>query len=156
MATSAPAKTSAEKADPAKVTGRVAGTGTLIDKLWALREQKRALEAQADAISKEMSVYEEQLAAKMDADGVTKATGRAASVSFSFSVAANVGVEGDVDAGWDALHAFIKKTGYWHLLHRRVSDAAYKELLDSGKKVPGCTPFTKKRINLRALAQGTS
>lgn len=133
-----------------------ASVGTLIDKLWTLREEKRELEAKAAAVSKLMEPLEEQLFAKMDADGVDKATGRKASVSFSFAVSANVGVDGDVEAGWQALYGYIKKTGYWHLLQRRVTDTSYRELLDAGKKVPGVQPFTKKRINLRTLATNAS
>lgn len=133
-----------------------ASVGTLIDKLWALREEKKELEAKAAALSKQMEPLEEQLFEKMDAEGVDKATGRKASVSFTFNVSANVGVEGDTEAGWKLLYAYIKKTGYWHLLQRRVTDTAYRELLESGKKVPGVQPFTKKRINLRTLATNAS
>ena len=51
---------------------------------------------------------------------------------------------------WDKLYAFIKKKNYFHLLQRRVSDPAWRELIEQGKKVPGTTGFTKKRLNYRA------
>lgn len=133
-----------------------ASVGTLIDKLWALREEKKELEAKAKAVAEQMEPLEEQLSVKMAAEGVDKATGRKASASFSFAVSANVGIDGDVEAGWKALYAYIKKTGYWHLLQRRVTDTSYRELLDTGKKVPGLQPFTKKRINLRTLTTNAS
>lgn len=131
---------------PAK-SSRALSVGTMIDRMWELREEKKKLEAAAKELTSKMDELEEALAAKMDADGVTKATGKSASVSFSFSVAANV----QGDDGWKMLYAYIKKTGYFHLLQRRVTDTAYKELLDAGKRVPGVEPFTKKRINLRTL-----
>lgn len=130
---------------PTVPTGSV---GTLIDKMWKLREQKKEYEAAAAAVSKEMTALEDALIEKMDAEGVTKATGRAASASFTFSTIADV----QGDEGWKLFYAYIKKTGYFHLLHKRVTDTAYKELLDAGKKVPGVLPFTKKRLNLRTLS----
>lgn len=133
-------------AAPAK-TSRPLSVGTMIDRMWELREQKKKLDDEAKDISAKMTELEEQLSAKMEADGVTKATGKSASVSFSFTTAAQV----QGDEGWALLYGYIKRTGYWHLLQRRVTDTAYKELLDAGKKVPGVEPFSKKRINLRTL-----
>ena len=77
----------------------------------------------------------------------SKASGTKATLSFSFSTIADV----QGDEGWKQLYAYIKKTGYFHLLHKRVTDGAYQELLEAGKKVPGVLPFTKKRINLRTI-----
>jgi hypothetical protein len=41
--------------------------------------------------------------------------------------------------------------GYFHLLQKRVSEPAYRELLEKGKKVPGVQPFTARKLNLRSL-----
>lgn len=132
------------------VTARLSGTlGSNIDAMWALREQKRALEAEVKVISEKLEAYEEGLMAKLESEGMIKATGTAATVSVSESIVATV--EGG-DEGWKLFHAYIKKTGYFHLLHKRISDEAYRELLRTGKKVPGLQPFTKKRLNLRALS----
>ena len=135
MTTAAPART------------RLASTGHLIDTLWALRETKRRLESEADTVAKEMATIEEQLTARMDSEGVVKATGTRATVSFSSNVTAQV--EGD--DGWTLLYPYIAKHKYWHLLQRRISDPAYRELLEAGKKVPGVQPFVKKRLNLRVV-----
>ena len=45
--------------------------------------------------------------------------------------------------------AYVYKTKQGHLLQRRVSDPAFRELLDHGKKVPGTQPFIKARLNVR-------
>lgn len=115
--------------------------------MWALREKRTAAEAVVDTIKAEIATIETQIDERMEAEGMTKATGTKATVSFSFTTIADV----QGDDGWTKLYAYIKKTGYWHLLHRRVTDGAYKELLEAGKKVPGVEPFTKKRINLRTI-----
>lgn len=130
----------------AKVTNRLIGTlGSTIDNVWALREEKREVEATLKIIEAKISAEEEALLERLDKEETTKSQGKHASVSITSAVVANV-------ADWTAFHAYIKKTGHFHLLQKRCSDPAYRELLDMGKKVPGVEPFTKRRINLRSLA----
>jgi hypothetical protein len=117
--------------------------GPAIDRLAELREQKRKLEAQVSDVETEFKVLEEQLMAKLEAEGTTKGAGRNATASISSSVVGNV-------TDWDKFNAYVKKTGFFHLFQRRLSDAAVRELFEQGKKIPGCDPFTKKRLNLRA------
>ena len=118
--------------------------GPAIDQLSTLREQKRELMAKVEAIEADYALLEVQLMAKLEAEGSDKGTGKFASVTVSRSVVPNV-----ID--WDSFHAFIAKHKYFHLLQKRTSDAAVRELFDLGKKVPGVEPFTKSRLNLRAL-----
>lgn len=118
--------------------------GACIDKLNQLREKKRVLEAQVKEIEDQYNALAEQVMERLDADGMDKATGKQASVSISKSLVGNV-----VD--WDKVHAYIKKTGYFHLLQKRLNDASAREIFESGKKIPGCDPFEKKRLNLRSL-----
>jgi hypothetical protein len=142
VAVSSPAAKTRVKASPPSTVG------ALIDALWTQREAKRELEAKIKDIETLMNQYEEQLDAKMAADGVTKAVGAHATASFSTSVAAAV----DGENGWDQAFPWIAKNKYWHLLRKQLNDAAYRELLEAGKKVPGIQPFTKKRLTLRSLS----
>lgn len=132
---------------PAKKTAapRQATPGEDIDALFELREKKRKLEASIKDLEGQASLIEERLMENMDKDGIDKMTGRKASVSISSSVVANV-------EDWDAFTAFIHKNKAYHLFQRRVSDAAYREMLEIKKVVPGTQPFTKKRLNLRAVS----
>lgn len=145
----------AVKASPSSTT-----VGALIDKMWELREKKKKHEDDAAAVSKQMSEVEETLVEAMAAQGVDKSTGKRASASFTYSVTADV----QGDEGWAKFYAYIAKHKYFHLLHRRVTDASYKELLISlngggdvdimkaKKQVPGVLPFLKRRVNLRTLS----
>ena len=125
---------------PAKLT-----PGALIDQMWELREKKRKLEASIKDLEGQMADVESQLMGRMESDGVDKMTGKAASVSISTSTVANV-------EDWDAFLAWIYKTKNGHLLQRRVSDPAWREMVEIKGAVPGTQPFTKKRLNLRALS----
>jgi hypothetical protein len=117
--------------------------GTTVDKLVGLRNKKRDLEASIKSLEGQIEDLQSQLLEEMEAAGVDKFSGKLGTVSISTNVVANV-------EDWDALYPYIAKNKLWHLLQRRVSDPAYRELLDAGKKIPGVQPFSKKRLNLRA------
>lgn len=117
--------------------------GPTIDKLNTLREAKRKLEAQVKDIEAEYTELETKLIEKFEAEGTDKGTGKTASASITRSVVGNV-------TDWDKFNGYVKKTGFFHLFQRRLSDAAVRELFEQNKKIPGCEPFTKVRLNLRA------
>lgn len=119
--------------------------GTTVDKLVGLRNKKRDLEASVKSLEGQIEELQSQLLEEMESAGVDKFSGKLGTVSISTNVVANV-------EDWDALYPYIAKNKLWHLLQRRVSDPAYRELLDAGKKVPGVQPFSKKRLNLRAAS----
>lgn len=116
--------------------------GPTIDKLNDLREAKRKLEAQVSEIEGQYKDLEEALMDKLEAEGSDKGSGKHASASITRNVVGNV-------TDWDKLNAYVKKTGYFHLYQKRLSDPAVRELFEQGKKIPGCEPFTKRRLNLR-------
>lgn len=118
--------------------------GEMVDDLATLRDRKRELEAQVKEIEGEYAALEEQLMERLKAEKTDASRGSKASCSITKNVVANV-----ID--WDAFHEYIRKNKYFHLLQRRVSDTAYRELLEAGKKVAGVEPFTKERLNLRSL-----
>jgi hypothetical protein len=125
----------------AKFTGNI---GDMIDQLHALREQKRALEAKVAAVEGEYKGVEEELLERLGREGIDASRGTKASCSITSSVVANV-------LDWDVLNAWIGKTKNFQLYQRRLSDPAYRELMELKGKVPGTESFTKKRLNVRSL-----
>lgn len=119
--------------------------GDDIDALFELREKKRKLEASIKDLEGQASLIEDRLMENMAEAGADKVTGRKASVSITTNVVANV-------EDWDTFLAWIYKTKNGHLLQRRVSDPAWREMIEIKKAVPGTQPFTKKRLNLRAVS----
>ena len=118
--------------------------GGLIDNLYELREKKRGFESEAKKVEAEIAEAEELITQRMDEEGAAKATGMKATVSFSMSVVGTI-------SDRDVLNAWVKKTGCFQLFENRISAAAYRELLDAGKKVPGVEPFNKRKLNLRVV-----
>lgn len=118
--------------------------GALIDALDDAREVKRALAVQ---VKEAEAVYNDLAAAviaKMDAEDTRTSEGKKAGASISEVVVANIE---DFDTFW----AYARKNNYGHLFQRRISDPAFRELLEKKGAVPGLKPFTKRNLNLRSL-----
>lgn len=117
--------------------------GAKIDALHALREAKRQLETLVAAKAAEIEAIEGELIDQMDLQGITKSTGKAATVSISVAVKPTV-------ENWDDFYAYIHKNRYYHLLERRPSVTGCRELFDTKGKIPGVVPFTQRKLNIRS------
>ncbi len=96
-----------------------------------------------------------RLAADKVADGLKKIEVQASSLALDQMIKQEISAVGgkllqlavgdpqDVPSvkDWPKLHAYIKKTGNFQLLERRPSVAAFRELWDDGKVVPGVDKF---------------
>lgn len=147
MATAAATRSPTVRVEvPKKAPANLINTlGGAIDTMWLLREQKRTAELAVKVIEEKITAAEEDIMARLDVQGLDSAKGKDASVSVTSATVANV-------EDWPAFHAYIAKNKFFHLLQKRVSDPAYRELLDMGKKVPGVSPFNKKKLTLRSIA----
>lgn len=138
--------TTAATAAGKKIANRLTGTiGGAIDDMWSLREQKRVAEISVKEIEAKINAAEEDIMRLLDAQGLDSAKGKDASVSVTTATVANV-------EDWPSFHAYIAKNKFFHLLQKRVSDPAYRELLELGKKIPGVSPFSKKKLTLRSIS----
>lgn len=126
-----------------KTPARQAAIGKTIDKIFSLRKKKAELEAAAKDVEGQIALLDAEVLEALEASGVEKTATKHGTVSISTSTVAQV-------TDWDAFLAYIYRNKYGHLLQRRVSDPAWRELVEQGKKVPGTTGFTKKRLNYRA------
>ena len=120
--------------------------GTNIDLMYAARESVRLYEAKIKEIKEEITAIEEAIIAQLKDLGLDQAKGSKASVSVSKKDVANV-----VD--WDKLYTYIGRQKAFHRLQRRVSEAAWREEVESrkGKSLPGVEAFSKTSLNLRSL-----
>ena len=118
-----------------------------IDRMYALREEKRKLAAKLKPIEEEFDELEKKLKSYYIEKNSQGSKTRKASASLSEEVVGNI-------KDWDAFTAFIKKTGHFHLLQRRISNPAFRELaglLSKKGGVPGVEAFTKINLTLTSL-----
>jgi len=122
-----------------------ASLGHDIDYLQTVRERKRKLEEQLQKESEHYTELEQKLIKRMQDAGITKASGKKATVSVNRKVRPQV-----VD--WDAFNAFVRRNNYFHLFERRVAAAAWNELCEKRRQpVPGTVPFVKDALSLRTI-----
>jgi hypothetical protein len=107
-----------------------------------LRERKRELEAEIKLLDQALAANELAIIERLDGMGVSRfAVGK-----LSFSISENT--VGNVE-DWDQVYDYIKANNAFHLVQRRLANAAYKELLDMGDSLPGVVPFNKRSLNFR-------
>lgn len=117
-------------------------TGKLIDKLYDLKVKRAALTKEASRILEEFEILSEYLLTRMKSDGTPRSSGHKASVTISKEVHPNLN---DWEDFWD----YCVNEGASHLIQRRPSAAACRELFDSGEEIPGISKFEKTILSLR-------
>ena len=118
--------------------------GQAADKMWLLKDNKKALDAQIKAIEVQVKELETTIFGLLDAQDTRKAEGRVASISVGEAVVGTV-------ENWDAFWPYIVKNKFFHLVQKRASDPGLRELWDMGKVIPGVQPFTKRTLSVRTL-----
>ena len=117
-------------------------TGVIIERMVAIREERRRLKRLDSELSESWSDLETLLINQLDAQGVTKASTDAGTATVNETVLPKV-------EDWDALYAHLKETDALYFLQKRVSSAAFREQHEAGHTVPGITPFVQRSISLR-------
>lgn len=128
--------------EPAKNLQPQMNLGTMIDQMNELREQLRALTEEEKELKQQFEELERAVMCELDNSGTTMSAGSTATVSISEEEVGNV-------KDWDAFYEFIKTEDAFFLLQRRIANAAYRELKQTGQEVPGVTTFTRRKLNLR-------
>lgn len=118
--------------------------GRKIDALYALREQRLALERQVDQLREKEHALEEELIELCGKARLNGAKGKLASITVMSKLVASV-------KEWDLLYAYIKRNNAFELLQRRVSDAAVNERWAAKQQVPGVEPFQVTKLSVRKL-----
>jgi len=116
-----------------------------------LRGQKEAIESdtreEVADIKEKMAKLEAWIQAESDRTGVKSFKTDAGTAFLTTSDFASV-------ADWDEVLAFIKNTGAWEMLTRKVSKKAVREYIDEAGSVPNGVNFgTKVGVNFRRPAK---
>jgi hypothetical protein len=117
-----------------------------IDRLFRLREEKRALDAQSKELENEIEALRGPLIVEMEAQGFHSVRAGSATATISKSTVPNV-------EDWDELNAYIVGNNALHLLQRRPAVGAFRELFEAGEAVPGVVPHTKWDLSLTKVTR---
>lgn len=121
--------------------------GSLIDQRFELRVKRMKAAKEVEAMKSQEKKLEDDIKEKMkEAGDLQIAGGHLANVSLNPTTVAHV-----VD--WDKVHEFIRETGHFHLLQKRMSDPAYREMLTHDIQVPGVEPTTLTKLSLTKVSK---
>lgn len=120
--------------------------GSMIDEMYRLREDKRKLDNASSDIKKSMDVLDEKIQGALEAQGTTMSRGYEASASITEQ---DIFVIEDMDE----YGRHIIENDALHLLERRPSMGACRELDQAGESIPGLKKITRKKISLRKVAK---
>ena len=120
--------------------------GATIDERYKVRAERLALEKEVNKLKVREKELEGLVLEGLNTTGLTKASGALATASINPTTVATV-------ENWDLLYEYIHEHKYFHLLHRRVSDPAYRELLVAEGAVPGVVPTTITKLSLTKVSK---
>ena len=121
-------------------------TGSMIDEMFNLREERKKLEVEIKKINEKMTLTEAELIQKLDAEETSMGRGKSASASITKS-------EVPMVEDWDTFGQYLINNEMLYLLQRRVAVRAFRELKEAGETIPGTTTFPKRTISLRKISK---
>ena len=139
----APDVTPAEKPTPApkKPAFKVPKTiGACADLLYTTRGTRLLIQKDAQALETQEKALKEHIIDTLPKSEASGVAGKLARVAVETSEVNQV-------EDWDKFYAYIKKTGFFHLLGRSIKQEAIDEILASGKKIPGIKKFNVVKVS---------
>lgn len=104
--------------------------GAQIDKLYALRAERLAVEKQVEAMRADETAMKEAILAHLAKERASKASGKAATASAVTKVVGKV-------ADWTKLWEYAKKRDAFDLFQRRLNNKAWLDRVEGGEKIEG-------------------
>ena len=115
--------------------------GDLLDRIVVLREELAEVAEQEKYIKGEIDAIEDELLTRMNDRKTDRLSNDKLTASKTTTVHASV-------LDWDAVYDFIKTSGDFSLVQKRISETAYRELLAMGQ-VPGIIPKEVTKVGFR-------
>ena len=114
------------------------------DLLFTTRESRLSLAKQVEALAAQETVIKNHLIDNLPKSEATGVAGKLCRVTIVTKPRPQV-------EDWDALRAFVKKTGNWQLIQKRLSDVAVKEFWEAGKAVPGVDSYVDTTVSINKV-----
>lgn len=118
--------------------------GACADLLYATRQKRLALQKDVEKLEAEESELREHIIQTLPKSEASGVAGKVARVSVGKKEVPTV-------KDWDAFYRYVKKTGAFELLQRRVTEVAVKERWEAGEQVPGVEKFHAVTVSINKL-----
>jgi len=118
--------------------------GACADKLFELRNKRLAEQKKVDEIAAEESALKNHIIENLPKSEASGVAGKLARVTVVTKQVPQV-------EDWDAFYKYVKKTGSFDLMQKRLTDAAIKERWEAGKEVPGVKHFNAVSVSINKV-----
>jgi hypothetical protein len=119
--------------------------GDCIDLAFKLRSERLELEKQVAEKKALEDAAKEHLLTEFKDDAINGARGKTCLASLVIDEVPQIDPD---NGGWPAFYEYLKKTGEFELLEKRLGKLAAQERWEAGKSIPGVKKFINKKINL--------
>ena len=119
-------------------------TSDLLTELHKTRGAIKEVLAQEKELKLQQRELETKIAIKMQEEGLDKVSNDVCTLSLKAEIVPTV-------EDWDQLFEYLKETGQFELMQKRMSATAYRELIAMGTDVPGVKSTELTRINFRSI-----
>lgn len=116
--------------------------GELLERLRDQRGSKKAIEYQLKEVDAEIRATEMQIMERMDDIGITQSKSAIGSVTIGESIVPQTD-------NWEEFINYVREHDAFYLFQKRVAVLPYREIITSGKSVPGLLPFTKRKLTFK-------
>lgn len=118
--------------------------GACADKLFELRNKRLAEQKKVDEIAAEESALKNHIIENLPKSEASGVAGKLARVTVVTKQIPQV-------KDWDAFYKYVKKTGSFDLMQKRLTDAAIKERWEAGKEIPGVEHFNAVSVSINKV-----
>lgn len=118
--------------------------GACADRLYQLRQKRLEMQREVDKVAAEESALNEHIINTLPKSEASGVAGKLARVTVVTKQIPQV-------KDWDAFYKYVKKTGQFDLMQRRIAGAAIKERWEAGKEVPGVEHFNAVSISINKV-----
>jgi len=118
--------------------------GACADKLFELRNKRLAEQKKVDEIAAEETALKNHIIENLPKSEASGVAGKLARVTVVTKQVPQV-------KDWDAFYKYVKKTGSFDLMQKRLTDAAIKERWEAGKEIPGVEHFNAVSVSINKV-----
>ena len=118
--------------------------GACADKLFELRNKRLTEQKKVDEIAAEETALKNHIIENQPESEASGVAGKLARVTVVTKQVPQV-------KDWDAFYKYVKKTGSFDLMQKRLTDAAIKERWEAGKEVPGVEHFNAVSVSINKV-----
>lgn len=118
--------------------------GACADRLYQCQNERYELQKLVDNLKEEETALKDHIINTLPKSEASGVSGKLARVSVYTKPVPQA-------KDWSKIYAYIKKTGSFDLLQRRLAEKAISDRFEAGKKIPGVEIFNAVAVSINKL-----